>query len=392
MNDKIENIFPSNLATKKMNSFVKKEQINNIKNVNNKYEKSFLNLSLQNIKEQKTENKIEELYITKEDNNIISYYYDTIKYLKNSVEFIDYNFFLLKSKNYIPKFKYDFYCRNNNNYNEKYINDYNNTNNNMYNFYFSEQDLYNNLEYVKSNDNNLKSQEYKIGNFKVNQNINSESNNDIIEGLEKNIVGYLERNLKSQNNFINNVNCPPFVPSNYYRKESDKLRKESNDSSSKDKESDSTSAISEKEKKEENNFESYNKTVHNNKQNLEKVEYLVEMFGRKGWICKLCNNFNYETRTKCNRCGIMKKPKNIVDLNHRMNQNNKKGDWTCINCRNLNYSFRTVCNRCKIPKINLFLDETTNFNNKEIFQKFPLYSFSPSFNYFNNNVQKFNGK
>ena len=88
----------------------------------------------------------------------------------------------------------------------------------------------------------------------------------------------------------------------------------------------------------------------------------------------------------------MKKPKNIVDLNHRMNQNNKKGDWTCINCRNLNYSFRTVCNRCKIPKINLFLDETTNFNNKEIFQNFPPYSFSPSFNYFNNNVQKFNSK
>ena len=116
------------------------------------------------------------------------------------------------------------------------------------------------------------------------------------------------------------------------------------------------------------------------------------MFGRKGWICKLCNNFNYETRIKCNRCGIMKKPKNIVDVSHRMNQNNKKRDWTCINCRNLNYSFRTVCNRCKIPKINFFADETTNFNNKEIFQNFPPYSFSPSFNYFNNNVQKFNGK
>ena len=244
MNDKIENIFPSNLATTKMNSFIKKEQINNIKNVNNKNEKSFLNLSFQNIKEPKTENKVEELYITKEDNNIISYYYDTIKYLKNSVELIDYNFFLLKSKNYIPKFKYDFYSRNNNEYNEKYINNYNNKNNNMYNFYFSEQDLYNNLKHVDSNDNNLKSQEYKISNFKVNQNINSESNNDIIEGLEKNIVsGYLEINLKSQNNFINNINYPPFVPSNYYRKENDKLRKESNDSSSKDKESDSTSAI-----------------------------------------------------------------------------------------------------------------------------------------------------
>ena len=107
------------------------------------------------------------------------------------------------------------------------------------------------------------------------------------------------------------------------------------------------------------------------------------MFGKKGWICILCNNFNYETRSKCNRCGIKKKPKikivnpkrteikvdkedqkieepsNIRDKN----ENNKKGDWICSYCKNLNYSFRTICNRCRIPKVySLINTQLTNQN------------------------------
>lgn len=125
---------------------------------------------------------------------------------------------------------------------------------------------------------------------------------------------------------------------------------------------------------------------------MEKVEYLVEMFGRKGWICKLCNNFNYETRNKCNRCGIIKKPKRIVDLKQKMDnigmkeRSNKKGDWICINCRNLNYSFRTFCNRCKIPKINNYLNANNLLRIEEInnLKKYPIYSFSPSIIFINN--------
>ena len=131
-------------------------------------------------------------------------------------------------------------------------------------------------------------------------------------------------------------------------------------------------------------------------QNLEKVEYLVEMFGRKGWICKLCNNFNYETRKKCNRCGIMKNPKKILDLkpkvgeqkicNEAKERNNKKGDWICINCRNLNYSFRTFCNRCKIPKIDPILKVSNALGSQKVNnpQKYPIFSFSPSMLFFNN--------
>ena len=376
MNDKINffsDIKYNNLINPKINSFIKEYQTNNIQTRNNKFENFSLNNTFKNNKKE-LDNKIEDL--------LISYYYETIKFFKNS--FRNYENLLLKSKNYIQKSQYNFSIRNNNKeYNKKYINEYN--------FNISEQDLIN-LKQGTINNNYLISQELNLGNFKVNHNINNELNNNLREGIEKNIKQYLGTNLESSNNIINNTDCPSFIPSNYQRtkeKENDLLRVESNDSLSKDKESDSTSAISEKDKKEEENkFEFPSKAVFNNNQDGEAVEYLVEMFGRKGWICKLCNNFNYETRNKCNRCGIMKKPKNIVDLKHRVELNSRKGEWICNNCRNLNYSFRTICNRCKIPKFNCFLSETINLKNKDIFnfQKCLLYSFSPSFNYFNNNV------
>ena len=42
-----------------------------------------------------------------------------------------------------------------------------------------------------------------------------------------------------------------------------------------------------------------------------KDEFTIEMFGRRGWICEECDNFNYESRNKCNRCKLIKKPKKI---------------------------------------------------------------------------------
>ena len=57
------------------------------------------------------------------------------------------------------------------------------------------------------------------------------------------------------------------------------------------------------------------------KKKKEKDEFTIEMFGRRGWICEQCNNFNYDSRHKCNRCGIPKQPKvinsslNLVNLN-----------------------------------------------------------------------------
>ena len=76
------------------------------------------------------------------------------------------------------------------------------------------------------------------------------------------------------------------------------------------------------------------------------------MFGRVGWICELCNNFNYDTRKKCNRCHINKKAKKIEEyLLAEKNKNNaRKNLWYCKYCGNYNYAFRIICNRCQAKK------------------------------------------
>ena len=99
-----------------------------------------------------------------------------------------------------------------------------------------------------------------------------------------------------------------------------------------------------------NNELSQNEAKKNKKKMID--EYTIEMFGRRGWICELCNNFNYETRKKCNRCHINKKPKkiNIYLLSEKNKNINHKNDWYCTNCGNFNYFFRVVCNRCQRKK------------------------------------------
>ena len=104
------------------------------------------------------------------------------------------------------------------------------------------------------------------------------------------------------------------------------------------------------------------------------------MFGRLGWICRQCNNFNFETRNKCNRCQAIKMPKTKEEINKKKEKNKKnkkkvkerKTDWLCLNCQNLNYGFRKNCNRCKIerkeeyPSIYLEPNQKINGNNNNI--------------------------
>jgi len=112
------------------------------------------------------------------------------------------------------------------------------------------------------------------------------------------------------------------------------------------------------------------------------------MHGKNGWHCHSCNNFNFEGRSKCNKC--KKYPIDLIINNDKNNKNtknsnmhiqtvynhknsndstkeknemtNKKktkkkliersGDWTCIHCKNINFSFRKRCNRCNCLYVN----------------------------------------
>ena len=114
------------------------------------------------------------------------------------------------------------------------------------------------------------------------------------------------------------------------------------------------------------------KVKKNKKKKKKKIddEYTVEMFGRRGWICEGCNNFNYESRKKCNRCKIPKKPlKKTVILDNKGNKiidnimnTNHKDDWNCYNCGNVNYAFRLNCNRCQSKRENFPNNENETKN------------------------------
>ena len=352
---------------KKKINFIEKKNLSkkdNKKLVNNKFEKVPDNKEINN--------KFEYLLNIKNDNNLISYYYNTMKDIQNSKEYKDFQSLMQNSKNYIPKIQYNFSYQNNHkdkNNKEEYLNNYQPISDCIYKlnnktFYNNQNQLCHEFTLDKS---------YKVN---INNNVNFNSK----EGNKNIINGYFENFNLNNPDIIKDLNSHYYIPMHYnYKKQKSDKSKHPSDSLSKDKESDSTSAISEKKEEEHDSYKS------------EKVEYLVEMFGRKGWVCKLCNNFNYETRIKCNRCGIVKRPKKLVDLhsNTGLREYNekrfKKEDWICINCGNLNYSFRNFCNRCKIPKNQQFFYDSSFFENNEInnFQNYPEYFFSPSFEIFN---------
>ena len=136
----------------------------------------------------------------------------------------------------------------------------------------------------------------------------------------------------------------------------------------------------------DNNYQyyNYNTSLNNVKENygiiqLEPKDYLIKRFGRIGWVCSKCNNFNFETRYKCNRCFCYKMPKTINEINLKKEEERKKRikvketkpDWICFNCNNLNYGFRKFCNICQIKRtdeyqlINLMDNKLLNSGNNE---------------------------
>ena len=396
MKDIINNEEKSKKTSDKIINSIKKDELtknDNIKHIIPQIENNSAEIK---ICEESKKEFLDEYLTTTSNNPVISYYYKTLTYLQKSDKYMNIYSLLLNSKNYIPKSNTNYFDRNDfkGKYNDKYINNYRQNNNCIYdinfNFFCKNKQQNNSIKLYNCYNSIISSQNlYVINTNSVNKGIicigngNNETTKDNFEKWG------------SVNTLINDINCPLFIPSNYINHseketKNELFRKDSNDSS-KDKESDSTSAVSEK-RDEENNISPLNKIKKcKNSEKIIEGEYLVEMFGRKGWICRLCNNFNYETRNKCNRCGITKKPKKLIDFKKKIDQNvknneekernNKKGDWICINCRNLNYSFRAICNRCKIPKINAFVNGQNTLKRKAMddFQKFQIYSFSPCF-------------
>ena len=230
------------------------------------------------------------------------------------------------------------------------INNYRNVNN--FNYFYFNNSINKNFNYNNVKDTLIKNK--KTRESKINETINDKKklNTNLVEEIPKNDLN--ENEIK---NLIINIDFPPFTPSHLNDKIVD-VKKENKNSNIIPKTS--INPI-------------FDTNIDNNKKN-EDDEYLIEMFGKRGWICILCNNFNYETRIKCNRCGELKRPKKITNLKLKMkkeqtdeNQNdNQNKDWVCSFCKNFNYSFRSICNRCKIPKNPLIVDNYNPTNNNYI--------------------------
>ena len=269
----------------------------------------------------------------------------------------------------------------NSNYsNSNYSNSISKNNNvlNINNYCFYDKNI-NNVSYIKNSNINknlnmknnflINYQDKKINFiYKNNKNVNernktSGSYNNLtnehkikINAFSKEVISnnnfnsnFEPKNKTNNNEFLNlfkNINCQSFEPSNFNNQENSNIISESN-------------II-------------LNKVMKKNmgKENvLTEEEYSIKMFGKKGWICVLCNNFNFDSRVKCNRCKALKNPKKIInskgDINNEnnLNNDNENSDWICSKCLNFNYSFRTICNRCKAPKINQFVAKPSLYQN-----------------------------
>ena len=268
-------------------------------------------------------------------NYVFQYYYSTIEYLQKY-----YNFYMNNEyNNNISKNNNTLNINNDYSYDKNlYIKTSNIKKNNNHFFVNNFQDK--KINFIYSNNQNEKDKNKKSGSC---NNLEKEDTKKINVFSKEVIINhnlnpYFEPDNKLNNNgfqnLIVNINCPSFKPSNYNNKENKNIKPQSD-------------II-------QNKVENKNKDKEND---LPEEEYSTQKFGKKGWICALCNNFNFETRIMCNRCKALKNPKKIVNTKNKINNEispNNDGeniDWICSKCQNFNYSFRTICNRCKAPKI-----------------------------------------
>jgi hypothetical protein len=341
------------------NSFYQKEEKNNTIIFNSKFDKKVDN-NIENIirENSKERNEKNESNNFNQYNEMISYFYSTAQYLKHSNEYNSIHLSMLNSKNYIPKIVFQ---------KKQYKEEYENYNTKKDDFIYNKKDNnfnFNNFEQKVNEDNNkvFLNNKYINRNYLSNENalLNIKIGNDLIYNNPPCINIDEEKNISngSYKLFDNNKNYPIFIPSKYKKKQN----KNSPINSNYSEKTEPTSSVSEKGEN-KSNF-TYHKNGKNLPQKNNEDEYLTQMFGKMGWICALCNNFNYQSRNKCNRCGALKKPKKIL------NADNTKNSWICMNCKNFNNPFNNVCSRCKAFRINKTIC-------------CPLYSLISSFNILN---------
>ena len=239
----------------------------------------------------------------------------------------------------------------------------NNNNLNVQNFNISNENKSESKEY-NTNNNKLKNfysthlneEIAKINNQKMKFINNSYNNANQINNVNNNVQLYRNNNIVYYNNYINLIN-----------------------------QNEKTKNINSIKNNEINMIHDMNKntniSIEIDRDNLNPENYLIKMFGRLGWICFFCNNFNYSTRNNCNRCKAIKVPKTIKEINEikEIKKTKKKVkvkktflDWLCLNCQNINYGFRKYCNRCQIerkkefPSFHLEPNQKLNSKNNDI--------------------------
>ena len=289
--------------------------------------------------------------ITEFSSPIITYYNSSNKYLNRKLSENNSILNIRKSNNFIRKDslyqneKKTFY----NSYEEDNNSDENNKAENINNYTIN-NDINNldNEEYnqLKSNGNYYQTYQDNIinSNNQIIYNNNTNSNNVIQLNQNQENQRNLQQNQIMHFNIINQFNLVNNKLNHRPRFNSTNISNENN----------FLSPIF------SNNINTINNNINNNNNG--------EIFGKKGWICNYCNNFNYESRNKCNRCkqsknsNLKSKKKNGNGIGN-INKNNiyerkgikqfseREGDWICFNCKNVNFAFRIFCNRCQLPKI-----------------------------------------
>ena len=348
-------------------------------------------------------NEFNDGFFDEEDNNIFMYYSSSIEYLKKNEKLFNIlNLDVYSSNNFVPKNKNNIIHSDEQLKSEIGNNENKILNHNIENKKMSKNINYNN--YLKKINKNINYNNYLLNQnktFDYQKNITSTGitkTNNNFNNIINNIDCNINSNIYNSNNFKNIINLSPFIPSKLKVKiqpqnePNNTLLKEININNEEIPSIDDRASphISEITNKDKNSFSSNEfGNINDTNLDLDESQYLVEMFGKKGWICILCNNFNYNIRVKCNRCGHIKKPKRISDmkinLENNKEKNNMKGDWLCPNCKNINYSFRTFCNRCRCNKINLFLQNLNTFQNINFFNNnYSSYYSFPTFIMVNN--------